>query len=56
VPIFVGTHPELFSAELDDSPVDRTFGSPTILTWTRRGRRSSAAGSSAPRAASTCSS
>jgi cytochrome P450 len=26
------THPELFSAELDDSPVDRTFGSPTILT------------------------
>jgi len=29
---FVGTHPELFSAELDDSPVDRTFGSPTILT------------------------
>src|SRR6185437_4690571 len=24
--------PELFSAELDDSPVDRTFGSPTILT------------------------
>ena len=29
---FVGTHTELFSAELDDSPVDRTFGSPTILT------------------------
>lgn len=29
---FVGTHPELFTAELDDSPVDRTFGSPTILT------------------------
>ena len=29
---FVGTHPELFSAELDDSPVDNTFGSPTILT------------------------
>jgi cytochrome P450 len=28
----VGTHPELFSAELDDSPVDRTFGSPTIIT------------------------
>jgi cytochrome P450 len=26
------THPELFGAELDDSPVDRTFGSPTILT------------------------
>lgn len=29
---FVGTHPELFSAHLDDSPVDRTFGSPTIIT------------------------
>jgi cytochrome P450 len=29
---FVGTHPERFSAELDDSPVDRTFGSPTIIT------------------------
>jgi cytochrome P450 len=29
---FVGAHPELFSAELDDSPVDRTFGSPTIIT------------------------
>src|SRR5580704_6414695 len=29
---FVGTHPEMFTAELDDSPVDRTFGSPTILT------------------------
>jgi len=29
---FVGTHPELFTAELDDSPVDNTFGSPTILT------------------------
>jgi cytochrome P450 len=29
---FVGTHPELFSAEMDDSPVDHTFGSPTILT------------------------
>jgi cytochrome P450 len=29
---FVGTHPELFSAQLDDSPVDRTFGSPTIIT------------------------
>ena len=26
------THPELFTAELDDYPVDRTFGSPTILT------------------------
>ncbi len=33
---FVGTHPELFSAELDDSPVDRTFGSPTIITVGRR--------------------
>jgi cytochrome P450 len=29
---FVGAHPELFSAELDNSPVDRTFGSPTIIT------------------------
>jgi cytochrome P450 len=29
---FAGTHPELFSADLDDSPVDHTFGSPTILT------------------------
>jgi cytochrome P450 len=29
---FVATHPELFAAELDDSPVDRTFGSPTIIT------------------------
>jgi cytochrome P450 len=29
---YVVTHPELFGAELDDSPVDRTFGSPTILT------------------------
>jgi cytochrome P450 len=29
---FVGTHPALFSAEFDDSPVDRTFGSPTIIT------------------------
>src|SRR5215467_9916211 len=29
---FVGTHPELFSAELDGSPVDATFGSPTIIT------------------------
>jgi len=26
------THPDLFTAEMDDSPVDRTFGSPTILT------------------------
>jgi cytochrome P450 len=29
---YVGTHPGLFTAELDDSPLDRTFGSPTILT------------------------
>jgi cytochrome P450 len=29
---FVATHPEQFTAELDDSPVDRTFGSPTIIT------------------------
>lgn len=29
---YVGTHPELFTAEMDDSPVDRTFGSPTIIT------------------------
>jgi cytochrome P450 len=29
---YVGTHPGLFTAELDDSPVDRTFGSPTIIT------------------------
>jgi cytochrome P450 len=29
---FAVTHPELFAAEMDDSPVDRTFGSPTILT------------------------
>jgi cytochrome P450 len=29
---FVGTHPERFTAQLDDSPVDRTFGSPTIIT------------------------
>src|SRR5580704_16068836 len=29
---FVGTHPALFTAEFDDSPVDRTFGSPTIIT------------------------
>lgn len=28
----VVTRPDLFTAELDDSPVDRTFGSPTILT------------------------
>jgi cytochrome P450 len=29
---FVAAHPEQFTAELDDSPVDRTFGSPTIVT------------------------
>ena len=29
---FVASRPDLFTAELDDSPVDRTFGSPTIIT------------------------
>jgi cytochrome P450 len=29
---FVASHPDLFTAEMDDSPVDRTFGSPTIIT------------------------
>jgi cytochrome P450 len=29
---YVASHPEQFTAELDDSPVDRTFGSPTIIT------------------------
>jgi cytochrome P450 len=29
---FAASRPELFTAELDDSPVDRTFGSPTIIT------------------------
>jgi cytochrome P450 len=29
---FAVTHPDLFGAQMDDSPVDRTFGSPTILT------------------------
>jgi cytochrome P450 len=29
---YVVTHPDLFTAEMEDSPVDRTFGSPTILT------------------------
>lgn len=29
---FVGAHPGQFTAQLDDSPVDRTFGSPTIIT------------------------
>jgi cytochrome P450 len=29
---FVASRPDLFTAEMDDSPVDRTFGSPTIIT------------------------
>jgi cytochrome P450 len=29
---FAASRPDLFTAELDDSPVDRTFGSPTIIT------------------------
>lgn len=29
---FVTTHPELFQAQVDASPVDRSFGGPTILT------------------------
>lgn len=29
---FVTTHPELFSAEVDGSPLDHSFGGPTILT------------------------
>jgi cytochrome P450 len=29
---YVTTHPELFSAHVDDSPLDRSFGGPTILT------------------------
>jgi cytochrome P450 len=29
---FVASHPVQFTAEMDDSPVDRTFGSPTIIT------------------------
>lgn len=29
---FVTTHPELFSAHVDSSPLDRSFGGPTILT------------------------
>jgi cytochrome P450 len=28
----LGAHPEIFSADIADSPVDRTFGSPTVLT------------------------
>ncbi|HUB41165.1 MAG TPA: cytochrome P450 [Streptosporangiaceae bacterium] len=29
---YVVTHPAQFTAEMSDSPVDRTFGSPTIIT------------------------
>src|SRR5579871_2426670 len=29
---YLGAHPEIFSADIADSPVDRTFGSPTVLT------------------------
>lgn len=29
---FVTTHPDLFSAQVDGSPLDRSFGGPTILT------------------------
>ena len=29
---FAASRPDKFTAELDDSPVDRTFGSPTIIT------------------------
>ncbi len=29
---FAGAHPELFTAEAPTSPVDRTFGSPTVIT------------------------
>lgn len=29
---YVTTHPELFSAKVDASPLDRSFGGPTILT------------------------
>jgi len=29
---YVTTHPELFTAEVTDSPLDRSFGGPTILT------------------------
>lgn len=29
---YVTTHPELFSAKVDSSPLDRSFGGPTILT------------------------
>ena len=37
---FVTTHPELFSAHVDSSPLDRSFGGPTILTRRRRRRTS----------------
>ncbi len=29
---FVTTHPELFTAHVDDSPIDRSFGGPSIIT------------------------
>jgi cytochrome P450 len=29
---YVTTHPEMFTATVDDSPLDRSFGGPTILT------------------------
>ncbi|HUZ83872.1 MAG TPA: hypothetical protein VMU66_04205 [Gaiellales bacterium] len=29
---FLGAHPEIFSSDIADSPVDRTCGSPTVLT------------------------
>jgi cytochrome P450 len=29
---FVGQHPELFGANVETSPVDRTFGAPTVIT------------------------
>ena len=29
---YVTTHPDLFTAEVSDSPLDRSFGGPTILT------------------------
>ena len=29
---YVTTHPEVFSARVDGSPLDRSFGGPTILT------------------------
>jgi hypothetical protein len=33
---FVGTHREQFTAQLDDSPVDRTFGSPAMCRSNNR--------------------